>query len=215
MFFIQRAGCEINSLLDDENDDEKLRTLKIKSWRRTKLDKESCNIDLGLSWYIGCDGEKKPLAGYNRTFILEWSGKHDVYRVQVRTALRELTLLPPPSSLPPPFSPPPPASPPASSPSPLPPPLPSSFPPSLFLPLLPIPLPSFSSTSPSSFSSSSSSLCLQWLYLCSLLFSRSQMNRSGVLSLILVSVAQLTCIVVYYSKLKELLRVSVRLRQFF
>lgn len=69
------------TLFLNENMNQGLRILNTAQRRKTLLndDEVSCDVNISSSWYIGCSGEKVPLAKYtNRTkkiFLLKWISK--------------------------------------------------------------------------------------------------------------------------------------------
>ena len=74
----------MNNLFVREKADEKLRTLsKTRLGRKTELTK-GCAINLTLSWYIGCHGEREELRT-NASFELSWvENNGGKYKLKVR-----------------------------------------------------------------------------------------------------------------------------------
>ncbi len=83
----------MNTLFDNEDKDDELRTLETTTRRKTKLNdhQANCTVNVNTSWYIGCDGEMVPLERHtDRTmdiFRLQRDpGKKDYY-IKVRIVL--------------------------------------------------------------------------------------------------------------------------------
>ncbi len=81
----------MNTLFNNEDEEDKLRTLKTTKGRKTKLKNHQayCQVNVSSSWFFGCDGKMVPLERQtNRTrdiFHLQWwSG---AYYIRVRIGL--------------------------------------------------------------------------------------------------------------------------------
>lgn len=71
-FLFQLLGCVENNMFRNEDIDHQLRTLNTKWPRRANLSKQNCAVNISTSWYVGCHGEKLPIAEPN-PFSLKWN----------------------------------------------------------------------------------------------------------------------------------------------
>lgn len=88
----------MNNLLFEENEGDRLRTLKTDEKRRTTLNNNQapCAINISSSWYIGCFGGKIPLGQYTnktREIFLLYQIYNGNYRIKVRTIFVVVGLL--------------------------------------------------------------------------------------------------------------------------
>ncbi len=80
----------MNTLFNNEEKEDKLRTLKTTWEGKTKLQNReaNCQVNVSSSWFIGCDGKMVPLERQtNRTrdiFRLRWKSKERAYYIGVR-----------------------------------------------------------------------------------------------------------------------------------
>ncbi|XP_078342511.1 uncharacterized protein LOC144628300 isoform X2 [Oculina patagonica] len=83
----------MNTLFNNEDKEDKLRTLETTRERKTKLKNRqaNCQVNVSSSWFIGCDGKMVPLERQtNRTrdiFRLRWVLRRGAYYIGVRISL--------------------------------------------------------------------------------------------------------------------------------
>ena len=84
---IQCLGCGIRILFRGEKEKHRLRLLNTALQKPTKLDRQTCSVNLNNSWYIGCRGEEVPLKETKNVFRLEWqkAGNNHAYLLKVRS----------------------------------------------------------------------------------------------------------------------------------
>ena len=82
-FLFQLLGCVENNMFRKEESDHKLRTLNTKWPRRANLAKQNCAVNISSSWYVGCHGEKLPIAESD-AFSLKWNSSRSRCDLTVR-----------------------------------------------------------------------------------------------------------------------------------